>query len=42
MLRRLIIMALVAFLAVPLAGCGKKSAPARPEGSDHPRQYPTR
>ena len=40
MLRRLLILALVLALAAPLAACGRKAAPAPPEGSDYPRKYP--
>lgn len=32
--------ALVAVVALGMAGCGVKSAPAHPKGSNYPRQYP--
>ncbi len=37
---RLIIAVLVAALAAPLAGCGRKSQPDHPEGSKFPRNHP--
>lgn len=39
---RRLALALVAsvVLALPLAACGKKGGPERPEGSTFPRQYP--
>ncbi len=42
MIRRLITLLLMAALAAPLAGCGKKDDPQPPPGkhSDFPRQYP--
>jgi predicted small lipoprotein YifL len=41
MTRRLLILFLILAMAAPLAACGRKSAPAQPPGSDHPRKYPT-
>ncbi len=38
---RLIVLALVIALASPLAACGRKSSPERPEDSDYPRNYPS-
>ncbi len=37
---RLLILALILALAVPLAACGRKGAPVPPEGSEYPRKYP--
>ena len=42
MIRKLLLVMLVAVLLAPLAGCGQKSAPVAPPDSDHPRKYPTR
>ena len=28
-------------IASPLAACGRKSAPERPEDSEYPRRYPS-
>ncbi len=42
MIRKWLLVMLVAVLMVPLAGCGRKSAPVPPPDSDHPRKYPTR
>ena len=41
MIRKIVIVMLILALASPLAACGRKSSPKQPEGSDHPRQYPT-
>ncbi len=30
----------VAFVALPLAGCGVKSSPRQPDSRDYPRTYP--
>lgn len=40
MVRKLTILMLVAAMAVPLAGCGRKGKPIPPEGSTYPRAYP--
>ncbi len=42
MIGRLIALLLMAALAAPIAGCGKKGDPEPPPGtkSDFPRQYP--
>jgi predicted small lipoprotein YifL len=41
MIRKIAVAMLILALASPLAACGRKSLPERPDGSDHPRQYPT-
>jgi hypothetical protein len=41
MTRRMFFLALIAALAAPLGGCGRKASPESPPGSDHPRRYPT-
>ena len=40
MVRKFTILMLVAAIAVPLAGCGRKGKPLPPEGSVYPRTYP--
>jgi predicted small lipoprotein YifL len=40
MIRKITIMILVAAMAAPLAGCGRKGKPLPPEGSAYPRNYP--
>ena len=42
MWRRLMLLILIAALAAPLAGCGRKATPEHPPGSDYPRTYPAR
>ena len=37
---KLMIAVLIAALAAPLAGCGRKSQPEHPEGSKFPRGHP--
>ena len=40
-MRRSLVVALIAvMLALPLAGCGKKSAPEAPGEDKFPKQYP--
>ncbi len=40
-MRRSLAVALIAvLLALPLAGCGKKSAPEAPGEDKYPKQYP--
>lgn len=41
MAHRLLILVLVAALAWPLSGCGRKASPLPPEGSEYPRHYPS-
>jgi predicted small lipoprotein YifL len=41
MMKRILVLLLVALMAAPVAGCGRKGNPERPEGSQFPRQYPT-
>ncbi len=42
-MRKLILFALVAALAAPLAACGRKGPPETPAGADekYPRSYPS-
>jgi len=40
LLTRLMVLALILAIASPLAACGRKGAPERPEGSKYPRSYP--
>lgn len=42
MLRRLVVLLLIAVMASSVVGCGRKGAPEYPEGSDYPRKYPAR
>lgn len=44
MTRRLLLLALLTALGLPLAGCGRKGPPEPPEDYDPkaPRRYPTR
>lgn len=39
-LRRLVLIALIALLAAPLASCGRRGALEAPEGSTYPKAYP--
>jgi len=39
-MRRIVVVLLAVALALPLAGCGRKSYPARPENAFYPRIYP--
>jgi predicted small lipoprotein YifL len=39
---RLLILLLLAAVALPVAGCGRKGAPEPPPGADYPRTYPSR
>ena len=39
-MRSLAVALIVAMLAWPLAGCGKKSAPEAPGENKFPKQYP--
>ena len=39
-LHRLLILGMVALMAVPLGGCGRKGNPEEPEDSIYPRVYP--
>lgn len=39
--RRLVILALLIAIASPLAACGRKGSPERPEDSQYPRSYPS-
>lgn len=41
MVRKLLVLLLVALLAAPVVGCGRKGKPERPEDSRFPRTYPT-
>ncbi|HJN23111.1 MAG TPA: lipoprotein [Rhodospirillales bacterium] len=41
MIRKIAVAMLILALASPLAACGRKSSPERPDDSDHPWQYPT-
>lgn len=36
----LLMAVLIVAIASPLAGCGRKSAPERPDDSEYPRSYP--
>lgn len=40
-MQRALLVVLILCLAAPLAGCGRKSAPEKPPGSQFPRTYPT-
>lgn len=40
MIAKLISFTFVLVLLTPLAGCGVKSSPDRPDGSTYPQQYP--
>ncbi|MBK8209352.1 MAG: hypothetical protein IPK78_04685 [Rhodospirillales bacterium] len=40
--RRLLLLLLLAGLALPAAGCGRKGQPEPPPGADFPRTYPSR
>ena len=40
MLRRLVLIVLVALLATPLAACGRRGPLKPPEGTTYPRIYP--
>ncbi len=40
MIRSLAVALIVAMLALPLAGCGKKSDPEAPGEDRYPQQYP--
>jgi hypothetical protein len=40
--RRLLLLLLVAGLVLPAAGCGRKGQPEPPPGADYPRTYPSR
>jgi len=42
MTSRLLILALILALAVPLAACGRKNPPEPPAGSEAPHKYPAR
>lgn len=41
MIRKLLVLLLVAAVASPLVGCGRKATPKAPPGSEYPRDYPT-
>lgn len=41
-IRRTALLLLVASLALPAAGCGRKGQPEPPPGADYPRTYPAR
>lgn len=41
MLRRLVLVLVVAAIALPASACGRKNQPIHPEGSDYPKEYPT-
>lgn len=41
MMRKLLVLLLVALIATPMAGCGRKGKPEPPEDSQFPRTYPT-
>jgi predicted small lipoprotein YifL len=38
---RLLVLALIIAMASPLAACGRKGSPERPDDSEYPRNYPT-
>jgi predicted small lipoprotein YifL len=38
--QRLLVLALIIAIASPLAACGRKGAPDRPDNSKYPRSYP--
>ena len=40
--RRLLLLMIMAGLALPVAGCGRKGQPEPPPGADYPRTYPGR
>ena len=40
MIRKLLIIVLIAGLAASVGACGRKDKPERRPGSDFPRQYP--
>ena len=40
MIRRLLILGMVALMAVSLAACGRKGNPEEPENAIYPRTYP--
>lgn len=40
--RRLLTLALLAVLLLPLSACGRKGQPEPPPGADYPRTYPSR
>ncbi|MFA7430638.1 MAG: hypothetical protein WCZ23_10825 [Rhodospirillaceae bacterium] len=42
MTRALLVLLAVLMLAAPLSACGKKTKLEPPEGSEHPKTYPTR
>ncbi len=42
MIRKLLLVLLVAAVATPLAGCGRKTSNIPPPDSKYPRNYPTR
>jgi hypothetical protein len=42
MIRKLFLVLIVLVLAAQVGACGRKAPPEYPEGSDHPRTYPTR
>ena len=41
MARTLILVFLIALMAAPLVGCGRRGALEAPPGSDYPRKYPS-
>ncbi|NQU59361.1 MAG: lipoprotein [Rhodospirillales bacterium] len=40
MFQRLIVLALIIAIALPLAACGRKGSPVRSDDSEYPRSYP--
>jgi predicted small lipoprotein YifL len=41
MIRNILVIALVLCLAVPIAACGRKSAPQAPPETEYSRQHPS-
>lgn len=41
MIRKIALAVLLTVMVASLGACGRKATPDYPEGSDHPRQYPT-
>ncbi len=38
--QHLLVLALIIAIASPLAACGRKGSPDRPDDSEYPRSYP--
>ena len=41
LLARLLMLALIVAIALPVAACGRKASPDRPEDSKYPHSYPS-